>query len=258
MMRRLTKKTNMRQSHNGFTMVEVSIVLLIISFLFFSVSYGSNIIKEMRLKSVYLDLMKYNNAVNTFKEIYKALPGDYKNASTSFGCSSCDGDGDGVIENANGTLLPVEDLLAWRHLSLAELIEGEYSGTASGIGRYSTDPNSPNAPFSIYKSGLFTFKEESDIYDTSGLRIGVGLLGGGTENTATDDYISNNDARAIELKFDDDSPYTGDMYVIRGDTATLAGSGCVSASSVSSPPIMFSTMSDVENCVLIFWLNKYN
>ena len=129
----------------GFTLVELSIVLVIIGLVVGSVLGGSSLIHQAKMRSVAKDLQKFETAIITFKLKYNSLPGDMPNAydywplagtNSSSVCADengMNGDGDGLIENTdwinNG-----EDVRAWQHLNLAEILPGNYSGTITSAG----------------------------------------------------------------------------------------------------------------------------
>lgn len=120
----------------GFTLVELSIVIVIIGFLAASISAANSLIKVSELNSVVNDLTTIKVAIRQFQQIYGALPGDMTNAYLYFGgpnCTNnvsnpnvgehpCNGLGLGYI-NAN------EGIRAWYHMSQAKLIPGGYSNT---------------------------------------------------------------------------------------------------------------------------------
>jgi prepilin-type N-terminal cleavage/methylation domain-containing protein len=109
----------------GFTLVELSIVIIIIGFLIAGIAAGNSLIKQSALSSVVLDMQGFQTAYNNFVLRYSAVPGDMVNAENywpydgatpcSVSQSQCNGDGDGVIriEETYGT---------WKQLSLANMI----------------------------------------------------------------------------------------------------------------------------------------
>lgn len=117
----------------GFTLVELSIVIIIIGFLIAGISAGSSLIKQAALNSVVSDMQGFQAAYNNFVLRYNAVPGDMNNAETywpsggSSPCSvtadNCNGNGNGIIENLyQYYTIPDEMYSAWRELSLAGMI----------------------------------------------------------------------------------------------------------------------------------------
>lgn len=109
----------------GFTLVELSIVLVIIGLLIGAVLKGQELIDSARLKSQMTQLQSYKTAGAIFRDRYNAAPGDFNGAVTRLGAATSggfaidDGDADGLIETAGS-----EDEQFWAHLLAADLISG--------------------------------------------------------------------------------------------------------------------------------------
>ncbi|MFZ4542086.1 MAG: type II secretion system protein [Rickettsiales bacterium] len=116
----------------GFSLVELSIVLVILGLLVGGILAGQSLIRAAELRSITADYQRYQAAIYSFRDKYFALPGDITNA-TSFWPSSANGNGDAIL--ANNT----ENYRLWEHLALAGLIEGSYTGYVSPA-NYSTTP----------------------------------------------------------------------------------------------------------------------
>src|SRR3954466_4808654 len=88
----------------GFTLIELSIVLVIIGLIIGSVLVGQDLIEAATIRATVSQLEKYKTAVGTFRTKYNALPGDIKSSeATGFGFYARgggmgDGDGNGAIE----------------------------------------------------------------------------------------------------------------------------------------------------------------
>lgn len=146
----------------GFSLVELSIVLVILGLLTGGILGGQALIKAAEMRAVTTELSNWQTAVNTFRQKYFALPGDFRDATRFWGAhgtclppagavmtATCNGDGDGVIALHESPTEAFEAFLFWQHLSLAGLIEGNYSGArgTSNIWHHVPGVNSPRSKF---------------------------------------------------------------------------------------------------------------
>ncbi len=139
----------MQAGKAGFTLIEMSIVLVVIGLVVGGVLVGQDLIRAAYVRAQISQIESFRTGVNTFYGKYQALPGDM-NASTaaSFGFAvrgtdPGQGDGNGIIENnwnpttakGNGPMLGGEMGMFWVDLTSANglninLIQGSFS-TAS-------------------------------------------------------------------------------------------------------------------------------
>jgi hypothetical protein len=140
-------------SHNameGFTLVEIAIVLVVIGLVVGGILVGRDLIRAAELRSVISDVEKFKTAVNTFRLKFNAIPGDMPDATTYWGAAdpnpvtcqttvgtgtqTCNGNGDwkiGAPGWAYGAFPGVnidECYRFWQHLANAQLIRGQYTG----------------------------------------------------------------------------------------------------------------------------------
>lgn len=66
---------------NAFSLVELSIVLVILGLLTGGILAGQNLIRAAELRSVTTQLQQYQTALQTFRNKYFALPGDMTKAT---------------------------------------------------------------------------------------------------------------------------------------------------------------------------------
>ena len=98
----LEETVSHQRHHAGFTLVELSIVLVIIGLIVGGIFVGKELIRASQLNSVLRDLDKYNSAVLTFKDKYGKLPGDISNATQFWGSAGGSGPPDDATTNCYG------------------------------------------------------------------------------------------------------------------------------------------------------------
>ena len=93
--------------NKGFTLIELSIVLVIIGLLIGGLVAGNDMRKSAEVRSQITQIEKIQTATNTFKAKFNALPGDM-DAKTAVqfgfaprGSNEGQGDGNGILEGWN-------------------------------------------------------------------------------------------------------------------------------------------------------------
>jgi prepilin-type N-terminal cleavage/methylation domain-containing protein len=122
----------------GFTLIELSIVLVIIGLLIGGVLAAESLISSSKISSQISQIQQFDTAIANFENRYNGLPGD----STKLGGT---GNGDGYVASGTG-----EQYLFWNHLSLTGLkthngAVSVYSGTGAGIINTGATANVPKA-----------------------------------------------------------------------------------------------------------------
>ena len=91
----------------GFTLLELSIVIVIIGLIVVAVSTGQSLITQAKLRGISADISRLDVASKAFILQYNAIAGDMKNAS-SYWPTAIDGNGDKIINHQSPT--PLEPL----------------------------------------------------------------------------------------------------------------------------------------------------
>src|SRR5688572_14274483 len=136
----------------GFTLIEIAIVLVIIGLLLGGVLKGQELITGARVRNFIQQQDGVKAAYFGFLDRYRALPGDYANATANINgvvatvaCGNGNGNGDGTIATGNN-----EHTLVWEHLSKAGFINGTYTCAAPATA--TTSPTNPYGQFLVLVS----------------------------------------------------------------------------------------------------------
>lgn len=230
----MRKNRNQKLGNSGFSLVELSIVLVILGLLTGGILAGQALIRAAELRSVSTESSRWLAATQTFRDKFFAMPGDISNAESFWGtldadsatckatastnAQTCNGDGDGNVEVF--TARSREFYRYWQHLANAGLIEGNYNGVQSNAGVYSIAAG-VNAPGSKVggRGAAWTIYTNADIVTHGGWASsifyprskymyqlgGLGGWGGGLNGPV----LRAEDAWNIDNKMDDGKPGTG-------------------------------------------------
>ncbi len=232
------------KKRTGFTLIELSIVLVIIGLVVGGVMVGQDLISAARIRAQIKQFETYKLAVGAFKVKYNCLPGDCASA-TSFELGN-NGDGDGVLElnditsctgwiTDNSYTSPdcgwnAEFPWFYQHLSASKMIGGSYGSTfalGTGYPEVSLNPTSGIMPGGSWQSGTTTTTPDS-LKTTYGFPAGFWLHalicnpnGAGSDA----DWSNTNDdcgvftplqMQQIDVKIDDGNPLKGVFWGYSG------------------------------------------
>lgn len=265
-----------KQSAVGFTLIELSIVLVILGLLVGGAVVGKGLLRASELRSVTAEYQSLTIATKGFREKYSMLPGDIPNATDIWGTAggtgydstcqttastdarTCNGNGDGKILNINNK--PWESFRFWQHLSNAGLIGGIYNGTSPGFGApVSTSSNSPTGKLSK------SFWYVDSTVDGSGRAFALSwfpdqpyfnlsyknALIYGSSNPSNPSYyaiFTPEEMWNIDTKLDDGKPGLGNVLVF-----AVAGLGnCTTAVSSADLTANYLLTSSSMSCAAIF------
>ncbi|PZP84715.1 MAG: hypothetical protein DI582_07990 [Azospirillum brasilense] len=258
-------------TRNGFSLVELSIVLVILGLLTGGILGGQALIRAAELRAVSTEQGRYLTAVQTFRDKYFGLPGDFRDATRFWGRAAatgdcvtnssaavaspgaCDGGGDGRINNAAAASQSGDEFQFWKHLALAGLIEGTYSGLAGsgGLGHIVPATNAPRSRL----SNAAWYTAQSGLVSTSILPYLTynNYLGIGAATTTTYSYgavLKPEEAWNIDTKIDDGRPSYGKVIGIYwNDACSTANTGVTAATNLDAVYMLSST---ANACSLIF------
>jgi prepilin-type N-terminal cleavage/methylation domain-containing protein len=211
-------------SRSAFTLIELSLVLVIIGLIIGGLLAGQELLQQAKLRKVITEVQQYNTAVNAFRLTYNALPGDMKDAYNIWGApcgtnnnhpqTGCNGDGDRTWIGASGSSQfdYGDGRRAWQHLSLAEVISNDWPGGAPGS---TTVPGSnvPRTPLGGDSMWTFVYR------GGNALRLSAPRPPPDTPHfQGTWDAVRVHDAFAIDMKMDDGHAQTGRVIPADGST----------------------------------------
>ncbi len=124
------------KNKQGFTLVELSIVLVIIGLLIGGILVGQSLIRSTEMKRFVSEINQLTILAGNFKERFRYLPGDLRGSDYfATGCAGnyCDGNQNG------GVLASIEGNNFWLHLQLANMLEFKghgaiYSDDSESVG----------------------------------------------------------------------------------------------------------------------------
>jgi prepilin-type N-terminal cleavage/methylation domain-containing protein len=215
----------------GFTLIELSIVLTIIALVVGGVLVGQDLIKHAAIRAEITQIEQLNTACNTFVAKYNYLPGDIPAAAAAAaglqprGQYAGEGDGNGVIEgvsanapNSNaGWLQWGEPVMFWVDLSTAQLIDGTFNTATPTYTSTQQPPNQFLPPAKIGGGNYIYVYSGGLSYQTPNNINYFGLSAVSYINNSCPSCLDSNpgltvgQAYAIDKKIDDGSPQSGNV-----------------------------------------------
>lgn len=223
--------------NRGLSLVELSIVLVIVGLIAGGVITGQSLLYSAQIRKITSSIDRYTASVVSFKNKYRAFPGDMKYATRLWGAraggtadgldatcqasfdttqtpkaATCNGDGNGRIWTTNW----LEQWSAWQHLANSGFIEGLYTGEGSGNSsaiEYRQALPGVNCPTAgSYQDACFAFTYEGNVA-AGGSYFFPGEYGHmlriGRDTDADDNFMLAKDMYSLDAKIDDGFPGRG-------------------------------------------------
>ncbi len=243
----------------GFTLIELSAVLIVIGILLALVTAGISILNQSYITSTISDLEKMRTAVNLFEQNFKVLPGDFAKANSTLGNGVQDGNGDGkVCDSLSGTCLAIPTYITpgaganlveysafFHHLSAGDFSKISYDGSnleiIPGVNFPKFKIDGTILPYTSNSNGVFYY------------HFGQFISTGGTINPPTPALLASQ-AFQVDLKLDDGLPSTGIVVEVNNfDTHSPAAGvnpSCHTGASAGDPDAIYSIQESELVCQL--------
>ena len=236
----------MPRRQQGFTLVEIAIVLVIVGLLLGGILKGQDLINGARVRNLADMNAGVQAAYYGFIDRYRQVPGDMTAAAAA---SAIRDPAITVGGNANGQIDAAdwpEASALWVHLTRAGFLQGSYDGGATSATRYRAAAVAPQNAF----NGYMLLGQTRDYSTTGGgpsatqaVRLGL-VLG---------NNIPVDIARELDLKIDDQRPLTGALRFT--GTTTVSHRGVSDATTLcmsSATTNEYDIAGDAQQCNLVY------
>lgn len=227
-------------NRSAFSLVEISIAIVIMSLLIMVITGGQSLLTQSRLSRLSAEINDIKQAIATFELTYNAIPGDYSNAYTMFGESgcgdddsadlteseiiaACNGNGDYDIENNGITIAGLtgstegffrEEHNVWNHLYYANLLN-----LPTANNNYFASASFPNITISYGLQDLTNnpeFKRPNNVLLIGALRTSIVATDPTKTYILPASILSPRIAKQLDDKIDDGIAYKGAVQGFSG------------------------------------------
>jgi prepilin-type N-terminal cleavage/methylation domain-containing protein len=226
------------RDQRGFTLIEMSIVLVIIGLIVGGILKGQEVIESARQKNMASLYDQIRSAQNTFLDRYRALPGDYNEGTTKIHSSVGDGDRNGYVgtDATNASAIAGidgstgENYNYFNQLIAAGLFGGGQITSSTGQTNFSggaTASPLPSAPWSASGFSVASGTHEGGTIPSSLHTVWLRLAKDPAAIAATDAALTAQSAFQIDQKFDDGVPSSGRIRNSGNKTVPCGGPASV-------------------------------
>lgn len=215
-----------KNKKSGFSLIELSIVLIIIGLLIAGVTGGASLIKSSELRAIITESRTWAVSVNSFYNQFDSLPGDYDQKLGDI----TGGDDDGTIEYDNNVAGAGDEKMegrnAWRHLSITKILDSSVIYATAADNTDLPAAAKVTAAYSTFGIYLPASKIQSagwdfdyDATSTDNVVVLTGTIA--KDGTNTDTLVNNTirstgaitpiDALSLDSKYDDGNGAAGSV-----------------------------------------------
>lgn len=222
---------------HGFTLVEMSVVLVVVGLVAAGVLGGRELIESYRITAQARQIDQFDAAVNTFKIKYGYLPGDIPFAKASqfglppgwYGWWDANGDGmynSGFMPVSFGYTATYEQVLFWPQLAAARLVEGSYAvSTSTGaFARMKLNPQYGIMPMTMPTLG------EGNWWALGATHINWSIRWSDSSTPVVAPSLTPQQALQLDQRMDDGKPGSGRVRAVQVINTAVCndpgGAGC--------------------------------
>jgi prepilin-type N-terminal cleavage/methylation domain-containing protein len=216
------KTSSKRSISKGFTLVELSIVLVIIGLIVGGVVGGQALVRSAKVSATVFDIQRNEGAFRQFYLQYDAMPGDFSEATDYWpGVNATNGNGNNILGGWWNTPDGVEYQRVFLHMSLAELVDPGLIVYDGGLNLVpDTEIPAISTHDKIYmnvfghtapRSGQRTILSASEIF------FQIGAEHDGPPDFTWGTGFDARTTRKIDKKMDDGAASTGKIIATSGD-----------------------------------------
>ena len=208
--------TKIRSLKSAFTIIEALLVIFVVVALISGIYFAKKTIKENDVKSLIMQIKKYDAALNNFTEKYHALPGDIQSTAI-YGITEnvTDGNGDNIITDRIGSNISANKEITnfWLHLSKSKMLDENYDGKEDEEAMVGTTfPTSKIGE----KVGIVAFGAEGKTF------YQIGFESSSSDRIYTKNRtLKTDEALLLDTKIDDGYPQKGRVVAAGGDALNI-------------------------------------
>ncbi len=210
-------KTNISQStrsnkKSNFTIIESLTLFSVLVVILVGIYFTKNLFMANDIKSLAMQIRKYDDAVSAFADKYEALPGDIcKTQYFGITKENTDGNCDNIVNDANEKIVSANGEITkfWMHLSQTNLLEEKFDGSDNEKAEIGT-----SFPISKIgdKIGIIAYGDEGKTF------YQIGFKYSNSHNIImSDKSLKPYESYLFDEKIDDGNPKKGRVVTVGGN-----------------------------------------